>query len=84
MMMRMGKYDTLHDHLRRRQLSPWKVSFNDIAALVPGGLPASAFSHATWWSNSDSHVEASAWLEAGWRTERVDLGRRSVTFVRAE
>lgn len=79
----MGKYDGLRDHLRRRSSSPWSASFDEVAELVPGGLPSSAYHHAAWWSNSESHPEAVAWLTAGWRTENVNLYALRVTFVRS-
>jgi hypothetical protein len=75
-----GKYDGLREHLRLRRASTWRASFDEVAELVPGGFPNSAY--AAWWSNSESHPEAVAWLTAGWRTENVDLLSRSVTFVR--
>jgi hypothetical protein len=51
----------------------WGASFEEIAELVPGGLPPSAYVHAAWWSNNDSHPEAVAWLTAGWKPESVNL-----------
>lgn len=76
----MGKYDPLRDHL---SLSPdWlEMTFDDVANLV-GGLPASAYNHRAWRANSESHVEAQAWLTAGMRVEQVDLARRRVRFAR--
>jgi hypothetical protein len=79
----MAKYDGLRRYLRDRQTSPWMASFEEVAELVPGGLPSSAYNHPAWWSNSDSHPEAAAWLAAGWRTESVNLSARRVTFVRS-
>jgi len=79
----MGKYDGLGDHFQHRATSPWSASFNEVAELVAGGLPASAYDHAAWWANSESHPEAVAWLTAGWRTESVNLEARRVTFVRS-
>lgn len=77
----MMKYDGLREHLRTRAQSPWRANFSEVEALVSGGLPPSAYSHAAWWSNSHSHPEAVAWLSAGWRTESVNLVARTVTFV---
>ena len=78
----MAKYDALRDRLSRRSSSPWTVSFDEVAAIVPGGLPPSAYRHEAWWANTESHVQALAWIRAGWHTEGLDLVRRRVTFVR--
>ena len=83
MMERVAKYDGLREHLRLRRASTWRASFDEVGALVPGGVLNSAYEYAAWWSNSDSHPEAVAWLTAGWRTENVDLLSPSVTFVRS-
>lgn len=76
----MGKYDGLRDVLKRTSAPTLTLPFSEVSALVPGGLPASAYRHLAWWSNSDSHVQALAWLNAGWETSGVTLDRRSVTF----
>jgi len=44
-------------------------------------LPESARSKRAWWSNrSKGALQASAWMEAGYRVEDVDLDRQQVTF----
>jgi uncharacterized protein YraI len=60
-----------------------QLDFAQIADMVTGGLPPSAYRHRAWWSN-DSKVEAQAWREAGWHVEAVSLDRRRVTFARGE
>lgn len=79
----MAKYDALRDHLRTRNVTRLKLTLEDIATLVPGGLPASAYQHQAWWSNDGhaSHVQARAWLDAGWTVE-ADLTARTVTFTK--
>lgn len=81
----MGKYDALADYLHRMRGSRVQLSFDEIAALMPGGLPASARNHAAWWANESegSHVQARAWVGNGWQVDRVDLARGRVTFVTA-
>lgn len=79
----VGKYGEIGAQLRRHTGSSWSPSFNELADLVPGGLPPSAYEHSAWWSNSSSHVQAQAWLAAGWQSQDVDLRARRVTFVRS-
>jgi len=44
-------------------------------------LPESARSKRAWWSNrTKDALQASAWMEAGYRVEDVDLDRQQVTF----
>jgi hypothetical protein len=45
-------------------------------------LPSSQ-RHPAWWSNNPSNNPMTrAWLDAGYRTERVDTARRRVVFRR--
>ena len=80
----MAKYDPLHQHLTRRAGGPVSMSFEQISALVPGGLPPSAYNHQAWWANQTDggHTHARAWLDAGYRTEGLSLTARRVTFAR--
>lgn len=79
----MGKYDGLRDHLLHYPAAVWRPSFEEVAALVPGGLPRSAYEHEAWWANSRSHSEAVAWLDAGWTVDKLDQPGRKVTFARS-
>jgi hypothetical protein len=70
----MGKYDPLREHLASLDdRTHVRLTFNEIAALV-GALPASAWQHPAWWANEvdGAHVQAHAWLDAGWRVGLVD------------
>ena len=80
----MAKYDPLREHLRRQGPDSVTMTFDEVAALVPGGLPASAYAHQAWWANeaSGSHTHARAWLDAGFRTRALSLTARRVTFAR--
>ena len=78
----MGKYGVLADHLRHAA-SPVSMTFDEIDDLV-GGLPASARRHRAWWANEADgrHVQARAWVQAGWRVEDVSLTQERVRFSR--
>lgn len=66
------------------------MEFEQITAMVPGGLPPSAYDppRRMWWSNTaDSrHVQAAAWLAAGYAVAPggVDYGQRRVRFTRRD
>jgi hypothetical protein len=80
----MAKYDPLKRHLRACCEPRITMSFDQIAALV-GGLPRSAHDYHAWWANETNpttHVQNFAWMDAGYRVERLNLGARTVTFAR--
>ncbi len=60
-----------------------QLSFAEIEQIIGDRLPPSAYSHREWWSNhAGSHVQARAWLEAGWEVDGVDQGAQTVRFRR--
>jgi hypothetical protein len=77
----MSKYDPLYQHLKASELS-LELTFADVEEILGFKLPPSARKHEAWWSNSGgSHVQSYAWLNAGYRTESVDVPRGTVRFV---
>ncbi len=76
----MSRYNNLRDHLRIRRGQTLSMAFDEIAELVDG-LPPSAFEHREWWANDGTHVQAQAWMAAGWAVDSVDLPGRQVQFV---
>lgn len=79
----MSKYRPLNRHLASCPEPALTMSFFELDDLV-GGLPASARQHRPWWSNErGGHVQARAWLDAGWRVDEVNLTAERVRFVRS-
>lgn len=59
------------------------LTFQAVERVAEVTLPASAFRRAQWWQNDAvHHVQAQAWMGAGYRTEAVNLAKQSVEFVR--
>jgi putative restriction endonuclease len=83
MLAAMSKYDGLRDLLRRHSLDAVTLSMGAINDAVAGGIPPSAYRHPAWWAKGTGvrHVQAEAWLSAGWSVGDVDLTGRAVTFV---
>ena len=80
----MSKYEALPQFLGRVAGSIHRLSFRQLERILGFKLPTSAYEHEAWWSNNATgHSHARAWLEAGWRTEAVDLAARQVTFRRS-
>jgi len=83
----MGKYTPLYDYLMR--LDPQTVectlTFQQVETIIDAKLPPSAHRHREWWSNErapTSHVQATAWLSAGWEVDTIDQQRGWVRFRR--
>lgn len=80
-----GKYAPLQMHLNGLPRSEGRaqLSFAAIERIIGDKLPPSARAHREWWSNhAGSHVQARAWLEAGWEVDSVDQEAQTVAFRR--
>lgn len=61
------------------------MSFADIERVTGARLPPRAPNHPAWWSNNPSNnVMTKIWLDAGFRTERVDVSGRKLVFKRVD
>lgn len=75
------KYDPLKYWLMENDSDSIQMTFSEIAELV-GGLPPSAYQYRAFWSNSDSHPFAIAWMAAGYKVAECDLQSEVVRFYR--
>ena len=76
-----SKYQPLLEFLRDSNQDEVILTFAEIEALMNNPLPNSAKSKRAWWSNrSKGALQASAWMEAGYRVDDVDLDEQRVTF----
>lgn len=80
---RTSRYDPLRRFLEEQANPAPTITFEELQDLV-GELPRSAWDHPAWWANqqSGSHVQAFAWMDAGFRVERVDQNEGWVRFRR--
>ena len=70
----MGKYDPLGEFLTRRSAEMAPMTFAEIEQVLGRKLPPAAGKHAAFWSNNPSNnVMTKVWLDAGYRTEQLDL-----------
>ncbi len=80
----MGKYEPLKHFLAEQKTAEVPMTFTEIERLVGTPLPPKAANHRAWWSNSPTNnVMTQAWLDAGYKTERVDMASRKLVFVRS-
>ncbi len=79
----MGKYEPLAEFLKKQAGSEVRMSFAQIERVVGFKLPPVAQRHRAWWSNSPSNnVMTKAWLQAGFRSEEVDMAAGRLVFRR--
>jgi hypothetical protein len=79
----MTKYLPLEAFLSGQTELEVSMSFDDIEQVIGAPLPPAAFKHRAWWSNNPSNsVITHAWLNAGYKTERVDMDSRKLVFRR--
>ncbi len=80
----MGKYEPLTEFLKQQTGSEVRMSFAQIERVIGSKLPPVA-RHRAWWSNSPSNnVMTQAWLDAGFRSEQVDMESGELVFRRDE
>ena len=78
----MSKYDALGIYLREQGSDLVPMTFAEIERVVGVKLPKSQ-KHQAWWSNSTSNnVMTQVWLDAGYRSEQVDVAGRKLVFCR--
>lgn len=76
----MGKYQPLTAFLLHSNGRQLRMTFSEIEAVLGFSLPASK-QYQAWWSNNPSNnVMTRAWLEAGYKTEQVDIEGEALTF----
>lgn len=78
------KYEKLSAYLEGQKASEVPMTFGEIERLIDRPLPASARRHRPWWSNNPSNsVITRAWLQAGFKSERVDMAGERLVFRKA-
>lgn len=80
----MSIYSPLRQRLANASEPAVTLSFEEIERLIGRKLPPSAYDDRIkrqWWSNTDTHAQARAWLGAG-RKARLDAKGNRVTFER--
>jgi DNA-binding XRE family transcriptional regulator len=75
------RYWPLFNYLQQSDQAEVTLSFSEVENLLGGPLPESARKSRAWWSNrSSSALQASAWMEAGYHVEALNLEQEQVTF----
>src|SRR5580692_2313984 len=78
----MSKYSPLGAYLRQQRRDVVSIKFAEIEKIIGSKLPASA-RYRAWWSNNDfNSVLTKVWLEAGFKSEQVDMAKHKLIFRR--
>ncbi|MEQ8971113.1 MAG: helix-turn-helix transcriptional regulator [Coleofasciculus sp. C1-SOL-03] len=76
-----SKYQPLWAFLSQSNQDEVILTFTEIEEIMNDTLPDSARKKRAWWSNrSKGALQASAWMEAGYRVEDVNFEQQRVTF----
>ncbi len=78
----MSKYDPLGTFLRKQRTETVRMSFSQIEKLTGSKLPASARYRAWWSNNTFNSVMTKVWLDAGFKSEQVDIDGGTLVFRR--
>src|SRR2546429_9755763 len=78
----MSKYSRLAGYLRAQSGDEVPMTFAQIERVIGTKLPKSHKYRAWWSNNAFNSVMTKTWLEAGYRTERVDMAGRKLVFRR--
>ena len=80
----MGKYDPLKTFLETSSGDDIPMTFEEVEKVLGAPLPGSQ-RYPAWWSNNPSNnTMTQVWLDAGFRTERVDTTARRLVFRRVK
>jgi hypothetical protein len=81
----VGKYSRLGEFLRAQRTKEVPMTFAEIERVIGGKLPPNSPRYPAWWSNNPSNnVMTKVWLDAGFRTEQVDVKSHKIVFRRVE
>ena len=78
----MSKYEPLGEYLKNQGKDLVTMTFAEIEKVTRTKLPASS-RYRAWWSNNDfNSVLTKVWLDAGFKSEKVDMAARKLVFRR--
>jgi hypothetical protein len=81
----MNKYAPLGEFLKGQHRAEVAMTFAEIEKVIGAKLPPRAQHYRAWWSNNATNsVLTKVWLDAGFRSERVDMKARKLVFRRIE
>jgi hypothetical protein len=77
------KYGALGEYLRGQHGDEVPLSFAEIERIIGSALPPNSQHAPAWWSNAPgNNVMTKVWLDAGFKSEKVDIKGRKLVFKR--
>jgi hypothetical protein len=83
----VGKCDPLYRWLRQQRAKNVPATFSQLESILGFELPPTAKGRRECWANEAGdtrHVQCRAWLEAGYKTQDVNLAQEFVRFVQGQ
>ncbi len=81
----MSKYESLGQFLKNQREERVPMTFAEIEHVTGAPLPPSAHKHRPWWSNNGANSALTrVWLDAGYKSEQVDMAGQRLVFRRIE
>ena len=76
-----SKYQPLFEYLRQSSEQVVTLTIDEIEVILKNSLPSSARQSRGWWGNrTKGALQATAWMEAGYIVEKIDLPEQQITF----
>jgi hypothetical protein len=83
--MHMSKYESLAQFLKSQRSALVPMTFAEIEHITGARLPPSAHKHRPWWSNNGANSALTrVWLNAGYKSEQVDMAGQKLVFRRVD
>ncbi len=77
----MTGYSEFGDYLDKQKES-FSIKFDKVEEIIGEKLPASAYDHQAWWSNSDSHPLMKIILSKNWKSRNLNLETHEIDFYK--
>lgn len=77
---RCRKYKPLEHLLLSCYAKRIYMEFKEIERVIQNDLSEGAYRNNEWWKNDRYYVQANAWLNAGYKVERVEFQNQIVVF----
>lgn len=81
-MAKGDKYIALTMYLEKCGKDKVVMNFKEIESVIGTKLSNSAYKYAEFWSNTKSHSSAFGWMNAGYRSQNVNLTNQTIEFVK--
>ncbi|MCI5687347.1 MAG: hypothetical protein MR303_02445 [Emergencia sp.] len=78
------KYSGLTTYFEKCDEEKIKMSFLEIERILGFKLADSAYLHSAFWANTESHSIAFGWLDAGYKTQNVNIKAQTVEFIKVK